>query len=180
MKIKCNSNQASACQYYRPDPKYFSKEINIIREKENLEEEITEEAIPEKENTYIGQYSHRDTSEITPFFVVLESGSSYLLNVVSFNSLVEKLGHKILYYKTVDFEESSSWRNEYKKNVINAYNGNISVKSCFLCRHHREYKSRENKYISISCGFLGIKCNANEALECEHYEPVPRYLPGQS
>jgi hypothetical protein len=180
LKIKCNSNQASACQYYRPDSKYFPKEINTIREKENLEEEIPEEAIPEKKNTYIGQDSPRDTSEITPFFLVLESGSSYLLNVVSFNSLVEKFGHKILYYKTVDFEESSSWRNEYKKNVINAYNGNISVKSCFLCRHHREYKSRENKYISISCGFLGIKCNANEALECEHYEPVPRYLPGQS
>ncbi len=84
-----------------------------------------------------------------------------------------------MYYKNVDFGENSSWRNEYKKNVFNAYNANIPIKNCFLCRYHREDEFGHDKDVTISCNFLKIKCEANEASMCEYYQPDPNCFPEQ-
>jgi len=164
LKIRCSSNHASACQYYRPDPKCFPEEINIS---------------PDERNSCNGQNSPIDVPVNAKFFLVLESGSSFLLDLFSFTSLAKIIKYKFLYYKSVDFDENCSWRNEYKKNVVNAYNANIPIKNCFLCHHHREYNSCHNKYITISCSFLKIKCEANEASRCEYYQPNPKCFPKQ-
>jgi hypothetical protein len=164
LKIKCNSNHASACQYYRPDPKCFPEEVNIS---------------PEERNICKGQDSPIDAPVSANFFLVLKSGSSFLLDLSSFNFLAERIEYKFLYYQSVNFGENYSWRDEYKKNVVNAYNANIPIKNCFLCRHHREYKFGHNKDVTISCNFLKIKCDANEASMCEYYQSDPNCFPQQ-
>jgi hypothetical protein len=162
LKIKCNSNQASACQYYRPHPKCFPGEVNIS---------------PEERNICKGQDSPINAPVSAIFFLVLKSGNSFLLDLSSFTFLSERIEYKFLYYKSVDFGENSSWRDEYKKNVVNAYNANIPIKNCFLCRHHREYEFGPDKDVTISCNFLKIKCEANEASMCEYYQPDPNSFP---
>lgn len=117
-------------------------------------------------------------------FVVYSNGKSILSweRLPKAKSLINShMNGNILYCKLIGLGKIWSSSDEYKRNLIEAYNNRIDVKNCFLCRYHGEnrsyYDDNDDEAKPIFCKFLKIKCKSNYASECQYYKPDERAFP---
>jgi len=114
-------------------------------------------------------------------FRVYKNGKSILTweSLPKAKSLIESQSkNSFLYHKVINRDEPYSLSDEYKKNLIDAYNSNIEIKNCFLCRYHGKNQScYDDDKKPIFCKFLKISCNSNRASECQYYRPDQKNFP---
>ncbi|MGL2986657.1 hypothetical protein ACSVH5_03595 [Flavobacterium sp. RSSA_27] len=88
------------------------------------------------------------------------------------------------YKKIVNHVISNDYGHDYpeifKKGVADFSNQNFKVKNCFVCRYHAEnhswYDFEDIKGVPIYCKFLKIKCNSNQAVNCQYFKLEKNYV----
>ncbi|MBD1871668.1 hypothetical protein H6F95_31080 [Cyanobacteria bacterium FACHB-471] len=122
-----------------------------------------------------------DCPERVGVFRVYKNGKSILTweKPPKAKSLIEKQNNSgFLYFKVINGDHVYSLSDEYKKNLIEAYNNKIDIKNCFLCRYHGENWSYfDDDECPIFCKFLKVKCKSNYASECQYYKPDQKSFP---
>lgn len=67
----------------------------------------------------------------------------------------------------------------FLKGVANLSNANYNVRNCFICRYHAENNSwhyEDTSGLPIFCKYLKIKCNSNQAVNCEYFKLENKYI----
>lgn len=122
------------------------------------------------------------------FFSVSQNGKCNLL-ILKENAIqltLEKYQHNSIWHKLEpndrvideEFNEEDSNSNKIFKNYLaKAYQENVKVKNCYICRYHARNTSWD--YVSgepIFCKFQKITCGSNYAATCQFYKAEQKYV----
>lgn len=108
------------------------------------------------------------------FFVIYGSGKSILTRktLSIFTRDLEK--QDVSYHKTVLVKNRRS--ESYIEMVIEAFNEELKIKNCFLCRYHALNRFNDGE-TPVFCKFLKKSFNSNQAANCQSFKPDPQVFP---
>jgi hypothetical protein len=104
-------------------------------------------------------------------FKVFENGKSICTThgLPEVSEFLKTLPRKsIRYYEIIDFDYY--WDGEdYVNKVIEVYGKGIPIRNCYLCRYQGDNQRWDNEGKPIFCRFLKIRCNSNQASDCQYF-----------
>ncbi|MFH7241618.1 MAG: competence protein CoiA family protein [Spirulina sp.] len=104
-------------------------------------------------------------------FNVFENGKSICIThgLPGVSTFLKRITQtNIIYYEIIDFDYY--WDGEdYVKKVIEVYGKGIPIRNCYLCRYQGDNHRWDNEGKPIFCRFLKIRCNSNQASECQYF-----------
>jgi hypothetical protein len=108
--------------------------------------------------------------EMVGLFRVFRNGKSiYRGETLPFVSNFLRIVNKSIIYHEV-FNPLEWWDSQkYIAKVIELYAKGINIKNCYLCKYQGDNFSWRDSGKPIFCKFLKIKCNSNQAANCQYF-----------
>jgi hypothetical protein len=134
-----------------------------------------------KEKTIVQKFCNAgDCSKKVALFTVSKSGKCHLniANERALDSLIEKY-KETTEWQTIEVQNYSEEDDYYSNNnavtylnfIAKAFEANVKIKNCFICRYHANNNSYERERgQSIFCKFLKKTCGSNDASDCKYFK----------
>ena len=110
-------------------------------------------------------------------FYVYQSGKAYLevSTLSNIQANLKRLTNKIIYSNILEIDDGNELMHSgsggvFIDQVYKAFDRNIRIKNCFLCRYKGENRDVMSN-LPIYCKGKKMKCESNFAAECDWYKP---------